>query len=534
MSQGPNAPALVAARLALGTGDFARAAQIAEGLARADPALAEARFVLGVALAETGHMVHALGQVQRAADLAPDNAEYAAQLARLLIQLQRDQAARDAAVLAMALPTDDPLVLDTLGCVLARLGDHGDALPLFARAVGAEPDVLSFRFNYASSLGFFGETEAAAVQYEAMIARDPANGAAHYGLAGLARQTAQHNHIARIEAVLPAARDHGERVRLHYAAAKEHEDLGASDAAFAHLDAANRAHKAHIGYRADADAAVFAALQASFADLSYFSGSAGASAGSAPIFIVGLPRTGTTLVDRILGAQPLVHSLGELQAMPLAIKRLTQTPSRLVLDDQTIVAAGTVEPAAVAAAYMAQVATQAGAQAAIDRGAHLVDKFPLNFLYVGYIARAFPDARIVCLRRDPMDSVWSNFKHLFALASPYYGYSYDVADTARYYAGFARLMAFWRTQFPASVMELRYEDLLADPEAQTRALLAHCGLPWDAACLDFHKSGGAVATPSAQQVRRPINSDSLGRWKRYAAHMAPVRDVFRKCGIAVD
>jgi tetratricopeptide (TPR) repeat protein len=518
---------LTHARRALAQGDFARAAQIAEHIGRADPASAEAAFIMAMALAETGHVKPALGLVERAATLAPGVAEYHAQHARLSIQLQRDAAARAAAARAVALEPDDPLVLDTIGCVLARLGDHGAALPLFERAVAARPDTLSFRFNYASSLGFFGKAQAAAAQYEAMIARDPGNALAHHGLAGLRRQTPGDNHIARIEAALPTARDHGDFVRLHYAAAKEHEDCGDHAAAFAHLDAANRAHKARLGYRPETDAALVEALRSAFDRPDTFTGAGSPAAG--PIFVVGLPRTGTTLVERILNAHPQVHSLGELQAMPLAVKRLSQSPSRLILDAPTVAGAARLSPDLVGRAYIEQIEAQAGAAS----GRIVLDKFPLNFLYIGYIARALPNARVVCLRRHPLDSVWSNFKHLFALGSPYYGYSYDLFDTARYYALFDGLMAFWRAKFPGRVLELGYEALLADQEGQTRALLAHCGLPWDRACLDFHNATGAVATPSAQQVRRPVNRDSVDRWKAYAEPMAPVIEFFRDRGITV-
>ena len=520
---------LADARLALARGDFARAARIAEQAGRADPLAADAYFVMAMALAETGHAAHALGRVQRAVELDPDNPEYLAQLARLLILLQRDAQARLAAARASALAPGDALVLDTIGCVLARLGDHGGALPLFARAVAASPDTLSFRFNYASSLGFFGKAAEAGAQYEAMIARDRFNGQAHYGIASLTRQTHTRNHIARIEAAIPTARNHAEFVRLHYAAAKEHEDLGDSDAAFAHLAAANHAHKAQIGYRAETDAALVQALRSSFEGPDYFAGPGLTDA--APIFVVGLPRTGTTLVDRILAAHPMVRSLGELQAMPLAVKRLSHSPSRMVLDAQTIAGAAALIPRDVALTYLASVQAQAGALDGYAQGTRLLDKFPLNFLYIGFIARAFPHARIICLRRHPADSVWSNFKHLFALNSPYYGFSYDLVDTARYYALFDDLMVFWRARFPEQVMELGYEALLSDQEGQTRALLAHCGLAWDPACLEFHTVSGAVATPSAQQVRRPINRDSVDRWKAYAAPMQPVVEFFRDQGI---
>jgi len=217
--------------------------------------------------------------------------------------------------------------------------------------------------------------------------------------------------------------------------------------------------------------------------------------------------------------------------LPLALKRLSQTGSRLVLDTETIAAAADLSPRAVGVSYIKQAEMKAGASAALREGRILLDKFPLNFLYIGHIARALPKAKIVCLRRQPLDSVWSNYKHLFALNSPYYGWSYDLMDTARYYALFDRLMRFWKRQFPGRVLELSYEELTADQEGQTRALLAHCALPWDDACLDFHGRTGAVATPSAQQVRRPINRDSVERWRAYAAHLDEVQTFFREVGI---
>ena len=520
---------LAEARAALVRGDFPRAARLAENLGKAHPDQAEAWFILGMALSETGHVAHALGQIERAVALAPGNAEYLAQQARLLVLLRREDEARAAAAAATRADSSDPLVLDTIGCVQARLGDHGAAVTLFERAVAGQPDNIAFRFNLAASLGFFGRVAEAEAQYEAMVARDPVNGLAHYGVAGLRRQTAQTNHLARIEAAIPNTRGHDDFVRLHYAAAKEYEDVGDAQAAFAHLDAANRAHKARTGYGHDRDAALAMALEQAFERPDYFTGQGLSDA--APIFITGLPRTGTTLVDRILDAHPHVTSLGELQAMPLALKRLSQTGSRLVLDTETIAAAADLSPRAVGVSYIKQAEMKAGASAALREGRILLDKFPLNFLYIGHIARALPKAKIVCLRRQPLDSVWSNYKHLFALNSPYYGWSYDLMDTARYYALFDRLMRFWKRQFPGRVLELSYEELTADQEGQTRALLAHCALPWDDACLDFHGRTGAVATPSAQQVRRPINRDSVERWRAYAAHLDEVQTFFREVGI---
>lgn len=201
----------------------------------------------------------------------------------------------------------------------------------------------------------------------------------------------------------------------------------------------------------------------------------------------------------------------------------------MVVDAATIHASLSADPRQLGERYMARATPHRPAGRV-----HFVDKLPANILYVGHIARALPNARIVCLRRNPMDSVWSNFKNLFAPGSAYYFYSNDLMDTARYYARFDRLMAFWQRRFPGRILELGYEALVADQEGETRRLLAHCNLDWDSGTLAFHENRAAVATPSAAQVRRPINADAIGRWRVHAYAMAPVRRFFEAQGIAVD
>ena len=245
--------------------------------------------------------------------------------------------------------------------------------------------------------------------------------------------------------------------------------------------------------------------------------------------MVGMPRTGTTLVDRILSSHPDVASAGELQAMPLAVKRLAATASRSVIDQETVMASGKIDPAAIGDAYLAQADHHRH-----DGTARFTDKLPANFLYIGHIARALPHAKIVCLRRNPMDTVWSNYKNLFASQSAYYAYSYDLLDTARYYARFDRLMAMWDKVFPGLVLQLSYEQLVADQEVQTRRLLEHCDLDWDEACLTFHENSAAVATPSAAQVRRPLNADAVGKWRTHEAALQLARAFFEEQGIPIE
>jgi hypothetical protein len=241
-----------------------------------------------------------------------------------------------------------------------------------------------------------------------------------------------------------------------------------------------------------------------------------------------MPRTGTTLVDRILSSHSAVTSAGELQAMPLAVKRLTGTSSRLVIDKETILASRHIAPNSIGDAYLDRARHHWP-----TGGSHIIDKLPANFLYIGHIVNALPNAAIVCLRRNPMDTIWSNYKNLFASQSAYYAYSYDLMDIAHYYARFDRLMAFWEQRYPGRILQLSYEALVTDQKTETRRLLAHCGLSWETNCLAFHENRSAVATPSAAQVRQPIHSGAVERWRAYADALAPARAFLESQGIRI-
>ena len=514
------------AKAALKRGDLPAAVAAAQALTIASPQHPTGFFLLGMAAAEAGQISKAIPLVEAAVERGPQ-AEHLAQLAKLLILSRRDGPAADAARAAMALSPSEGLTLDTIGCVLARLGDHEASIAPFTAAVAAEPDNLEYRYNLAAAKGFVGQVDEARAHYETVLTQDSGNARVHYALAILARQTAQANHVPRLEAALAEARKPADALRIQYALAKELEDIGDAAEAFRHLSAANAAHKRTIGYEFAQDEAIFDAIEAQFDGAASVASGPG-SADAAPIFVVGMPRTGTTLVDRILSSHREVESAGELQAMPLAVKQLTGTSSRLVIDPATIAASAHVDPTAIGDAYLAR----AGHHRTKGK-ARFTDKLPANFLYVGHIARALPNARIICLRRNPMDTIWSNYKNLFASQSAYYAYSYDLMDTARYFARFDRLMALWESLWPGRVLQLSYEALVADQEKRTRRLLDHCGLAWDDACLSFHENKAAVATPSAAQVRRPINADAVGRWRSHEAALEPARAWLEAQGIAV-
>lgn len=511
-----------AATTALNRGEFARARQLSLALLASRPQHADAHFLLGMAEAGLGSIRAALQATARAIDLAP-SAEYLAQLARLLVIHGRHPEALQAADRAVVAQPADALTLDTIGCVYSRLGAHGQALPLFEVAVAQQPRHPQLRYNLASTLSFLGRFTEAETQYEMLIAEQPDFVKAHAALSALRKQTEDANHIARLEALLAKHAGTEGELHLRYALSKEHEDIGNHPAAFAQLDAANRQHKQRLGYTLDFDRSNFACLMECFAEADYFQGTG--TTAQAPIFVMGLPRTGTTLVDRILSMHPAVESAGELQAMQFALKRQAATRSRYALDPETIRAARKISPEAVGLDYLAAAAPHRTGPL------RFIDKLPLNFLHAGHIMRALPKASLVCLRRHPMDSIWSNYRHLFATRTSYYDYSYDLLDTASYYAMFDQLMRFWQQHFPGRILELHYESLVDDLEVQVRCLLDHCRLPWDPRCLSFHENAAAVSTPSATQVRQPLYRSALGRWRAYAPQLEAVLHQLERDGI---
>jgi hypothetical protein len=242
-----------------------------------------------------------------------------------------------------------------------------------------------------------------------------------------------------------------------------------------------------------------------------------------------MPRTGTTLVDRILSSHPDVHSAGELRNFLVALQRNTGASPAFVFDPSFADAVRKMDWKKLGGDYVASTRPGTG------HTRRFVDKLPHNFLYAGFIARAVPNAKIVCLRRDPVDTCLSNFKQLFALDSPYFDYSFDLMDTGRYYLMFDRLMAHWQRVMPGRIFELRYEDLVDDQRGSTARLLDYCGLDWNEACLHFETNQAPVATASAVQVRTPMNRDSIGRWKRYRTQLSGLLELLEGAGaIAPD
>jgi hypothetical protein len=236
------------------------------------------------------------------------------------------------------------------------------------------------------------------------------------------------------------------------------------------------------------------------------------------LFIVGLPRSGTTLTERILGALPGTHSNGETDNFAAALLQSAPPQGGDVFDR-----CARADLARIAEVYEALAAPEGHAGT-------ILEKLPMNYLYLGAIARALPDARIVWLRRDPMDGCFAMFRTLFGEAYPF---SYDFEDLARYYAAYTRLMAHWTATLGERLLAVDYEALVEEPAAVAPRLARHCGLPWTDAALDITNNRNPSLTASAAQVREPIHARSAGLWRRYERQLRPLAEQLRRAGIAL-
>ena len=514
-----------AAQRALAAGEPRAAHETCLAILREDPTHSDAWFLCGVIAAGNGQHAKAVDIFERALSLAPGNAEYLGELAKSLVADRRPGPALERAREALAANPVDPRVLSNLGTVFSHCGEPAEALPCYERVCELyrqqpptdDEAIAEAWFNLGATQKFTGDFAGSEAAYEKAISLQPRLFKAHSALAQLRRQSESSNHLERLQALRGAVATPSDQLHLGHALAKELEDMGDHTASLEALAWGKAAQARSIGYSPERDVALFDALIAHY-NAGAFTGDPPGCASEEPIFVVGMPRTGTTLVERIIGNHSQVFAAGELAGFPIETKRLTGSPGGEVLDSDTLTQALRVDPRSLGDAYLASTRPRTG------HTPRFIDKLPLNFMYLGLIHRALPNAKLICLRRDPMDTCLSNYRQLFATNFPYYNYNLDLLDCGRYYLGFDRLMAHWQQVVPGSVHEVHYENLVSEPEDTARALLAYCDLPWEDGVLSTPRDT-AVATASAVQVRQDIYQSSVDRWKRYGNALASLHEL---------
>jgi len=464
----------------------------------------------------------------KAIEINPAVPEYHANLGRSLIKLKQTSEAKKAADAAMTFAPDDPLTLDTIGVIYSFTGYHDLAAEAFKRVVEIEPNKDSYWYNLGASLKFAGNFDAAEAAYTRAIKLNPQLNKAISALSHMRRQTADSNHIDALRTRLTHYQGSlQDETRLTFALAKEYDDIGQYSEAYTAISDVSKRWRQSISYAIEDDQCIFDALQEAFTAETVENARPGFDS-QEPVFIVGMPRTGTTLTERIISSHSAVYSAGELNKMGMLIRVAAQAKGNPDFKPAMIQSLLASDLGKLGEKYIEATRPATG------HTPHFIDKMPLNFLYVGFILLALPNAKIIAVRRNPMDTCLSNFRQLFSLTSAYYAYSYDILDCGRYYLMFDRLMKRWNSLFPSRILEVNYEDIVERQEAKTRELLAYCGLDWEEQCLHFEQNESPVATASSAQVRKPIYRTALARWKNYEQELQPLANFFREHDINID
>jgi tetratricopeptide (TPR) repeat protein len=466
---------------------------------------------------------NALQHWEQALRARPDMPQWLLSKAQCLLALGRRGDARAAGLAALA-RTADALLLDGIGSLFSFLGDQHKALEAFERAVSLAPDNAHFIFNRATVRRFLGRLGEAEADYDRVIALRPGDFEAYVNRSDLRPQTAARNHVAELESLAAKGfADWRSEVQIRHTLAKEYEDLGDYAKSFAQLRLGAAKRRENLRYDVGNDLATVNWIIEAFPLRAAPTPPMAMQAN--PIFIVGLPRSGTTLVDRILSSHSEVTSAGELNDFALAlVDRVRAENGRVQFSRSGLVARSAhIDFAALGREYLARAR-------AVGGDGRFTDKMPLNYLYCGLIRRALPNAKIVHLTRHPMAAGYAMYKTLFKDGYPF---SYDLHDISRYYVAYRRLMAHWQAALPGAIHQVSYEDLVADQLGETRKLLAFCDLEWQDACLDFHRNASATTTASASQIRRPMYDSSVSQWRHYETQLAALRADLEAAGIAL-
>ena len=415
---------------------------------------------------------------------------------------------------------DNAEILQNTAQLYVGSAQYEDAHRCFVRAVELDSGNAQFLNNLASSYIAVGNLQEAEATYDKLIARRPKNFEAWYNRSSLRKQTESSNHIRQLERLLKKVPAGDPReTPLCYTLAKEYEDLGKDRRSFSCLRRGADSFRRRSNYDVQLDVDLMRRIAELF-DARYAASVKSADERRGPIFVLGLPRSGSTLVERILSNHSDVTSLGEITDLGMTLNRVAQTTDRR----QLLQNLARLDPNDVGSSYLASTSSYGIGTPCF------VDKTPVNFLYVGLIAKALPAATIIDVRRHPVDSCLSMYRALFREGYPF---SYDLDDLASYYIAYHGLMRHWRETFPGSVVEVSYEALVDDLETVSKTVVSQCGLEWQQACAEFEKNRSPVATASAAQVRRPIYRDALARWRRFETQLAPLIEQLKKAGIPI-
>jgi tetratricopeptide (TPR) repeat protein len=504
-------------------GELAVARRAVEPLKAAHADVGDVWALDGEIAIREGRIADAIAAVDRAAELEPSLAERHVQRARCQVIAGDTAGAGVSAGTALRIGVSRLDHLLVLGGVLVRCGEQQEALEVYRQAESLAPANADVQRGLASVYRYLGDIPRAEAACDAAIRLDPED----YETIGLRSSlrtfTPNDNHIVELrEREARGVKSWRGAVHLAYALAKEYEDLGRHGEAFECLQRGAGIKRRHTRYDLKDDLGIFPAIRSAFSAARMAAPPEGHDT-QAPIFVIGMPRTGSTLVERIVSSHPQVQSLGELNTLSLAMMRLVGLGEARIERGRLPQLAVELPMRALAERYLQDVAPLR------DGRPRFVDKLPLNSLNVGLIHLAMPNAAIVHVVRNPLDACYAMYKYLFRNGYPF---SYDLEELGAYYAEYHHLMDHWRSVLPPGRMyDIRYEDVVDDLGREARKLIAHLGLPWDERCEAFYVNRNPSMTGSATQVRRPVYPTSVGRWRCLERELAPLRRVLADRGV---
>ena len=517
-----------------------------------NPASAEALNNLGITLIRIKQHAEAIQFLERAIAINPGNTHTHCNLGNALVALERPREAAMCFERAIALKPDFAEALCNLGAVLHALGRNAEAVECLEKSLALNPNLTEswhnlgiafaeldrsdeaiecFKMVLASNsrnapvwvdLGgayfVLGRFEEASASYEKALELEPDNARFHFKLAQVKEYARGDPQLAAMEALVRRGASVPAEVlpELNFALAKAHDDLGEYELAFSYILEGNALKRRRTEYDETATLALFEQIRATFTpDFIRDRAGTGRLADS-PIFILGMPRSGSTLIEQVLASHASVFAGGERPDFRQTFESLGSTDGASVAYPRSMSAISGAQLREAGAAYVART----GSWKAGGPAVRVTDKMPQNFLYVGPIHLALPNARIIHTRRNSIDTCLSCFSKLF---SGNYPFAYDLGELGRYWRGYARLMRHWHDVLPAgAILDVEHERLVEDFEGEVRRILTYCGLEWDDACMLFYTTKRPVRTSSALQVRQPIFSSSTGRWRPDAATLRPL------------
>jgi len=520
-------------------GDHYAAVDSAEQAIRIQPDYTKAFLNLGNALANMGDHDHALESYRQAVHIDPEFSEGHLNLGSFLHSIHCDIEAlehlesairlkpgyfkaynnlghaqmeiglHDEAIAnlekAIELKPDYAEAYSNLGCAQLEISQYDAGIANMEKAIELKPDYAAAYNNLAGALLDIGRKGEATECFSHAIELDPAYAEAYRQLANLITFSEDQPVYRQMRACLASGKlTDAQQMHLCFGLAKAEDDMGNVDASFQFLKQANQLRCDSYHYDIEEDRNLFQRIRQTFSVSSPEQAIQAPDDSRVPIFVLGMPRSGTTLVEQILASHSMVYGAGEVPALHNAVNKMGWDTGRVDTSQLQFLRKNYFD-------WMQGLNSSAKC---------ITDKTTLNFLWIGFIIQALPEAKIVHIKRDPIATCWSIFRLYFETGA--HGYGYDMNSLTEYYKMYQQLMAFWEEKFPGRIHHIQYETLTENQGEETRKLLEYCGLAWEEQCMDFHLSKRAVATASNQQVRQKMYQGSSAAWRKYAAHLQPV------------